>query len=659
MKTKVIWAAVAVMIITALLLTSCNGNGPIDGDTDPYGGELVYRRIGWQMKGFDPLIWDNNNMNSIIFDRAFTAPWELGPEGTGAMELKQPYYPQSELRGEMLVSWSMDDLWTATFELRDDVTYWDMEPVNGRAMIYDDIAWNSYYGVFHPRAGTWQRSDPAGSLTWWTDYMAEIGDNATMHNRLIAHLDELRVETPLLEAYWPWPDGGEGIEDTLQGHMETYYWESYDVVEAEGYNVTNLALLASYGHKVDDHNWYVKHARGLQSLWSGVGSMFVTPPEVTSVDEFTNWETAVGTGPWILTDFFPGSHGTFIRNPDYWQNDPVPARSANQLPYADSLEFRMIEDETAYYGALEAKQLDGGYLEYYKVDHFLDNYVTGAAAGQAAGHTPATMTTSSLIFLQNQQTPFNDARVRQACMLAIDHPEFLDYYGGYGVLLTWPNQEFLTETYTPMGSLPTDIQDMFGEEDLDAANALLDAAGSTLPDRFSVNLVVYPSGQSSDVCTIVKDYLAAVGITVNLINVDAATYGSLLYDTTYDDMISCWWGNDSPGDVLYWAEGGVLTSPYNFSNVLDTTAYELSLQLALILDDSTRAALIKADDVRRLGEMYQLCLPTARGETFWWPWIQGYSGQSDLGPPDESGWGEIPKYIWIDEALKATMGGGD
>jgi hypothetical protein len=551
----------------------------------------------------------------------------------------------------------MDDLWTATFELRDDVTYWNKPPVDGRAMIYDDIAWNSYYGTFHPRAGTWQRSDPAGSLTWWTDYMAEIGDNATMDARLIAHLDELRVETPLLEAYWPWPDGGEGIEDTLQGHMETYYWESYDVVEAEGYNVTDLALLASYGHKVDDHNWYVKHARGLQSLWAGVGSMFVTPPEVTSVDEFTNWETAVGTGPWILQDFFPGSHGTFIRNPDYWQNDPVADRSDNQLPYADSLEFRMIEDETAYYGALEAKQLDGGYLEYYKVDHFLDNYVTGQG-DQAAGHTPATMTSSSLIFLRNDQPPFNDQRVREACMLAIDHVEFLDYYGGLGVLLSWPNQEFLTETYTPMGSLPTDIQDMFGAKDLAAANALLDDAGTSLPDRYTVELVVYPSGQSSDVCTIVKDYLAAVGITVNLINVDAATYGSLLYQSTYNDMISCWWGNDSPGDVLYWAEGGVLTSPYNFGVVTDTIAYELALQLALILDDSTRNGLIKIDDVRRLGEMYQLCLPTARGETFWWPWIQGYSGESDLGPPDETGWGEIPKYIWIDEALKATMGGG-
>ena len=658
MKAKFLGAAVAVMVITALLLVSCGGgNGGNGADTDPYGGDLVYRRIGWEMKGFDPLVWDNNNMNSIIFDRWVTAPWELGPEGTGAMELKQPYYPMSEYRGEYLQTFSQPGLYQANFQLKTGITYWDKEPVNGREMTVDDVIWNSLYQAFHPRAGSYQRATPEGSLEFWTDYMNEIGDNATMDARLKAHLDELRVETPLLEAYWPFA-GEAGMGNTLQQHMETYYADSYDVVEAKGYNVTDLALLTSYYHKVDDHNFYSKHCRGLQSLWSALaGGLWPTPPEVTSVDEFTNWETAVGTGPWILTDFFPGSHGTFIRNPDYWQNDPVPSRSANQLPYADSLEFRMIEDEGSYYAALEAKQLDGGYLEYDKVDHFIDSYVTGQG-DQAAGHTPATMTVSSLIFLQNQEAPFNDVRVRKACMLAIDHPEFLTHYRGHGALLNWPNHEWLTETYTPLAELPTEIQDMFGAEDLDAAGALLDAAGYPGPDRFAVDLVVYPSGQSQDVCTIVKDYLAAVGITVNLVNVDAATYGSQLYQKTYKDMISVWWGNDSPGDALYWAEGGVLTSPYNFGQVLDRTAYELTLQLNLILDESTRNALIKADDVRRLGEMYQLCLPTGQGESFWWPWIKGYSGESDLGFPDESGWGEIPKYIWIDETLKATMGGG-
>lgn len=641
MKVKFIWAAVAVMVITALLLVSCgpsNGNGE---DTSPYGGDLTYRRIGWQMKGFDPLIWDNNNMNSIIFDRYFTAPWEEGPAGTGTYELKQPYYPMNQYRGEYLESFSRDDLWTVTFELKEGITYWDMEPVNGREMTVDDIIWNSLYQTFHPRAGTYQRADPDASLTFWTDYMAEIGGNATMHSRLVAHLDELRVETPLLEAYWPFA-GETGMGNTLQEHMETYYADSYTVVANEGYNVTDLALLTSYYHKVNDYNWYAKHCRGLQSMWAGLNGVWPTPKEVTEVDEFTNWETAVGTGPWILTDFFPGSHGTFIRNPDYWQNDPVAGRTGNQLPYADSLEFLMIEDEGSYYASLEAGDLDGGFVEWYKVDHFKDTHPT-------MEYTPATITASNLIFLQNQQDPFDDWRVRHACMLAIDHDEFMAHYDGYASLLTWPEQEFLDEVYTPLSELDSEIQDLFGPADTTAAGDLLTAAGKG--GGFTVECVVYPSAETQDTAQIVKDYLAAVDITVNLINVDAATYGSLLYDTTYQDMITCFWGNDSPGDALYWAEGGVLTSPYNFGNVIDQTAYELGLQLALILDDSARNALIKADDVRRLGEMYQIQLPTPQGYSFWWPWIKGYSGESDLGYPDESGWGEIPKYIWIDEAL--------
>ena len=381
-------------------------------------------------------------------------------------------------------------------------------------------------------------------------------------------------------------------------------------------------------------------------MWSGLNGIWPTPKEVTEVDEFTNWETAVGTGPWILTDFFPGDHGTFIRNPDYWQNDPVPARSANQLPYANSLEFMIIEDEGSYYAALQTKQLDGGFVEWYKVDHFKTNFPD-------MEYTPATITSTNLIFLQNQQDPFKDVRVRKACMLAIDHDAIMTHYLGYAQLHCWPEQQFLDEVYTPFAELPTEIQALYGPDDITAAEALLTEAG--YPDGFKTEMVVYPSAESEDVAQIVKDYLSFVGITVNLINVDAATYGSMLYDRTYNDMIGCFWGNDSPGDAMYWAEGGVLTSPYNFGEVIDQTAYELGLQLALILDEAPRNALIKADDVRRLGEMYQIVLPTPQGYSFWWPWIEGYSGESDLGLPDETGWGEMPKYLWIDEALKDEL----
>ena len=55
--------------------------------------------------------------------------------------------------------------------------------------------------------------------------------------------------------------------------------------------------------------------------------------------------------------------------------------------------------------------------------------------------------------------------------------------------------------------------------------------------------------------------------------------------------------------------------------------------------------------------VYNIILPTPVGEGFWWPWLKGYHGETDLGWPDETGWGEIPKYLWIDQDLKYEMTG--
>jgi len=58
-----------------------------------------------------------------------------------------------------------------------------------------------------------------------------------------------------------------------------------------------------------------------------------------------------------------------------------------------------------------------------------------------------------------------------------------------------------------------------------------------------------------------------------------------------------------------------------------------------------------------LEKVYEIVLPTPVGSTFWWPWLKGYHGETDLGKPDETRWGEIPKYLWIDQDLKYDITG--
>ena len=647
------WAAVAVMIIAALLMTACDGNGggPCVDEDGKYGGTLTTRRIGWQMKGFDPLVWDNNNMLNIVFDRYFTADWDKGPSGTNYQFpfWKSAYYPIGDYIGEYLADFERISLWRVEFELREGIPYWNKAPVNGREMTVDDILWNAFYLTFHPRAGTYMRSDPASALSYWTDLTDECATCSTAQAKLEAHLDQLRVETPLLEASWPFA-GVSGMGNTLEEHMRTYYADSYTVVNNAGYDTSgNCALLGSFYQKLDDYNFVLWSARGSQGIWAGLNGIWPTPPEVTSVDEFTNWETIVATGPWIPQDFVPSSGATFVRNDDYWQDHRI--NTGDQLPYLDEWEILMIEDESSYYAALESKQLDIGAVEWYKVGYFTDNYVTGKG-DEAMYYADGLNGWTHCIFVRNDIPPFDDVQVRHACMLAIDHDAILTHYEGTAIKHSWPEQEWIVSGFTPFDELPTATQHLWDHAPSEA-EALLDAAG--YPNGFETTMVVYPSSEDQESCLIVKEDLEAVGINITINVPDAATYGSILYGRNYEHMISCWWGNNFPGDVLDWAEGGDLTSPYNFGNVNDPTAHDVSMQMDLILDDETRFDLLETDNIRRLGLMYQILVPTPVGGSFCWPWLQDAIGVFDGGWPDESGWGEVPKYLWIDECVKESM----
>ena len=246
--------------------------------------------------------------------------------------------------------------------------------------------------------------------------------------------------------------------------------------------------------------------------------------------------------------------------------------------------------------------------------------------------------------------PFSDIRVRQAAMLAIDQQEMLnDFYEGNASTFTWPLQASFTEVYTQPEDLPADIQELY-EYHPDKARDLLTEAG--YPSGFKTKMYVYPSADDRESSLIVAEYLSVVGIYVEVVVLETASYTSILYGGEYQHIISSWWGNNFPTDAGMWAEGGETTSPYNFSNVDWPEAALMFETWSKTLDSDERDRMLKEHSVEQMRQVYNIIVPIPVGTTFWWPWLKNYSGQMDLGVPDETGWGELPKYIWVDQDLK-------
>jgi ABC-type oligopeptide transport system substrate-binding subunit len=57
----------------------------------------------------------------------------------------------------------------------------------------------------------------------------------------------------------------------------------------------------------------------------------------------TNAWNDVGTGPFLFSDYVQNSSLTAIRNPNYYEKNPVGVGEGNQLPYLDEVKFLIPE----------------------------------------------------------------------------------------------------------------------------------------------------------------------------------------------------------------------------------------------------------------------------------------------------------------------------
>jgi ferredoxin len=70
----------------------------------------------------------------------------------------------------------------------------------------------------------------------------------------------------------------------------------------------------------------------------GYDNLFKTLGEVVEkYGSMNDWKNSVGSGPFMLTDYVKGSSATLVRNPNYWEKDPVGPGKGNQLPYLDGV----------------------------------------------------------------------------------------------------------------------------------------------------------------------------------------------------------------------------------------------------------------------------------------------------------------------------------
>src|SRR5208283_3711928 len=129
----------------------------------------------------------------------------------------------------------------------------------------------------------------------------------------------------------------------------------------------------------------------------------------------SSWHNAIGTGPFILTDFVDNSSATFARNTNYFGHDE--RYPQNKLPYVDTLKILIIPDASTSLSALRTGKIDAigniAVSDAQSLDKTNPNLVKIGV--------PATYSNS--IDPKGGVAPFTDIRVREAMQESVNLPE--------------------------------------------------------------------------------------------------------------------------------------------------------------------------------------------------------------------------------------------
>ncbi|MDD5191409.1 MAG: ABC transporter substrate-binding protein, partial [Dehalococcoidales bacterium] len=204
--------------------------------------------------------------------------------------------------------------------------------------------------------------------------------------------------------------------------------------------------------------------------------------------------------------------------------------------------------------------------------------------------------------------------------------------------------------YTAYANMPADVKKLFEYQPADAKKML---AESGYPNGLDVEVIIYQSPTDQDQMQLVAEQWKTIGVNTTIKVVESATHSSLIYGGTYSSMAYSYWGNGSPQSCWGWAHGGVTTSIYNFSKVVDQTAVDNFVKWGKITDEEEASALMKAEYLREDALVWEIPLATQTGSRVWQPYLKGYSGEGNMGLTAEMGTDELFKFLWVDTTLKA------
>ncbi|MDX1431819.1 MAG: ABC transporter substrate-binding protein [Gammaproteobacteria bacterium] len=294
---------------------------------------------------------------------------------------------------------------------------------------------------------------------------------------------------------------------------------------------------------MDTHTVVFKLTGPYADLPLQMGNTFSRIIAKENVDEVAS--KPIGSGPFILKEYTPGSRAILVRNPDYFEQG---------VPYLDEVHQVYIKEYAAQMSALKTGEVHIMYLApveimpQLKEDPNIEVRQTSAPSFQP-------------LVMNVEKKPFSDVRVRQALRYALDRQAMLDAAtGGFGSLGN--------DHPVPPGSPFYDKAQPQRVRDVGKAKALLAEAG--YPDGIDITLYTSTARPGLEEAAVVaQQTLRDAGFRIKIESVEIGRLYDQILPNLPEFAISHnnWFGRPTIDETLtpyYYTK-----SNWNYSNFSD------------------------------------------------------------------------------------------
>lgn len=252
-------------------------------------------------------------------------------------------------------------------------------------------------------------------------------------------------------------------------------------------------------------------------------AMHVMPKSLIDSTPDTPTQSPIGTGPYKFVSWEAGSKITLEKHDQYWQDGK---------PYFQTAVFQIVTDPTTRSAGLSTGELNMVRdipPDQLAVVQGMENIELLEVVGYSC----------EMVVMRNDQTPFDDPKVREAVSKAIDVPSILtNLYNDAAV-----QARSTTVPPTMPGSAADQLEAV--PYDVEAARAAL--AESSVPDGFQTKLLVdAESTLRVAEAQAIQQMLGEIGIDVEIEQVPQADRITAFQTGEYEGMAFHEWGADFP-----------------------------------------------------------------------------------------------------------------